>query len=134
MSGKKSAILSRKDRPAISRVGGASTTQMVTPDCGAAAFLNGFTDIPPKAAIPLHFHDCEESVLVVSGQATVEVDGEMFSASAGDVTWLPSGVPHRFINPSETETLRIFWTYASVAATRTLVETGETGPILAEHG
>ena len=129
----KSAILRERERPTISRVGGASTTQMVTPGCGAGAFLNGFTDIPPKAAIPLHFHNCEESVLIVSGRATVEVDGEMFNASSGDVTWLPPDVPHRFINPSETETLRIFWTYASVSATRTLVETGETGPILAEH-
>ena len=128
----KSALLKEAERPKISRVGGASTTQMVTPQCGASAFLNGFTEIPPKAAIPLHFHDCEESVLVVSGAAVVEVDGELFDAVAGDVTWLPAQVPHRFINPSETETLRIFWTYASVEATRTLVETGETGPILAE--
>lgn len=129
----KSAILHEKDLPTISRVGGASTTQMVTPNCGAQAFLNGFTDIPAGAAIPLHFHNCEESVLVVEGRATVEIDGEMFEAVAGDVTWLPANVPHRFINPSRTDKLRIFWTYATVDATRTLVESGETGPILAEH-
>ncbi len=69
---------------------------------------------------------------MVEGAATVEVDGETFSAVAGDVVWQPPNIPHRFLNPSATETLRIFWTYASVEATRTLVETGETGPILAE--
>ena len=126
-------ILHESDRPKIARPGGAATVQMVTPDCGAAAFLNGFTDIPPGGAIPLHFHDCEESVLVVSGAARVEIDGTFHEAKAGDVTWLSAGVPHRFLNPSESEPLRIFWTYASVTATRTLVETGETGPILAEH-
>lgn len=129
----KSAILREQERPKIRRIGGSSTTQMVTPQCGAEAFLNGFTDIPPTAAIPLHFRNCEESVLIVRGRATVEVDGETFGASVGDVTWLPRDVPHRFINPSETEILRIFWTYASISATRTLVETGETGPVLAEH-
>lgn len=128
-----SAILRPQDMPSINRVGGASTTQMVTPKCGATAFLNGFTAIPPKAAIPLHFHNCEESVLIVGGRARVEIDGAYFDANTGDVTWLPANVPHRFINPSETQVLRIFWTYASIAATRTLVETGAEGPILAEH-
>lgn len=133
MSQTKSAILREQDLPTIARAGGASTTQMVTPACGASSFLNGFTDIPPGAAIPLHFHNCEESVLIVQGTASVEIAGEMFSAGTGDVTWLPSDVPHRFINPSSTDTLRIFWTYASVNATRTLVGTGETAAILAER-
>lgn len=133
MANPKSAILREAEFPKISRVGGASTTQLVTPECGAEAFLSGFTDIPPGAAIPLHYHNCEEAVLVVSGDATVEVDGERFSAKAGDVVWQPENVPHRFINPSDAEPLRIYWTYASVDATRTLVDTGETAPILAEH-
>lgn len=133
MTLRKSAILRERDLQTIKRTGGASTTQMVTPLCGAEAFLNGFTDIPPGGAIPLHYHNCEESVLIVDGTATVEVDGAFFMARIGDVTWLSENVPHRFINASETDSLRIFWTYASVAATRTLVESGETGPILAEH-
>ena len=133
MTKPKSAILHESDFPKISRAGGATTTQLVTPNCGASAFLSGFTDIPPGAAIPLHYHNCEEAVLVVSGSATVEVDGETFKASAGDVVWQPESIPHRFINSSQTEALRIYWTYASVDATRTLVATGETGPILAEH-
>jgi hypothetical protein len=29
--------------------------------------------------------------------------------------------------------MRIFWTYASIEATRTLVATGETRPVAAEH-
>lgn len=133
MTEPRSAILREADFPRISRGGGACTTQLVTPACGATAFLSGFTEIPPGAAIPLHYHNCEESVLVVSGNATVEVDGETFPVSEGDVIWQPENVPHRFINPSETETLRIYWTYASAAATRTLVETGETAAILAEQ-
>ena len=133
MAGSNYAILREADLPKISRVGGAATTQLVTPACGAQVFLSGFTDIPPGAAIPLHFHNCEEAVLVVSGEATVEVDGELVHASAGDVVWQPANVPHRFINASGTEPVRIYWTYADVHATRTLIETGETGPILAEH-
>ena len=113
MTQRTGAILREADLPKISRGGGASTTQMVTPLCGSRSFLNGFTDIPPGASIPLHYHNCEESVLIVRGLATVEVDGAYFAASAGDVTWLPENLPHRFINQSETELLRIFWTYAA---------------------
>ena len=96
--------------------------------------LNGITRIPPGAAIPLHFHNCEESVLVLEGAGVAEVDGEEIEVLAGDVTWLPAEVPHRFRCPSDGATLVIFWTYASAGATRTLVETGETRTIDAEHG
>lgn len=123
------AILKEADRPRINRGGGATTTQMVTPECGAGAVLSGFTTLPPGASIPLHTHNCEESVLIVTGKAQVEVDGSTYAAAAGDVVWQARDVPHRFLNPSATEDLRIFWTYASVNATRTLVETGETRPI-----
>ncbi len=133
MDSSKGTLLRQGDLPSIKRQGGASTVQMVTPACGAGAFLNGFTDIPPGAAIPLHYHNCEESVLIVAGRARIELDGRFVDAEAGDVSWLPEYVPHRFINPSATDSLRIFWTYATVDATRTLVETGVTQPILAEH-
>ncbi|MCB1333210.1 MAG: cupin domain-containing protein [Roseivivax sp.] len=129
-----STIRREADRPRHARGGGASTVQMITPDTGAAALLNGFTDIPPGGGIPLHFHNCEESVLIVSGRATVEIDGTRHEAGAGDVVWISADVPHRFVNPSEQEALRIFWTYASAEATRTLVATGETRRVAIEHG
>lgn len=129
----KAARLSAGDRPSFSRGGGASTTPLVGRDCGAAALLNGFTDIPPGTAIPFHFHNCEESVLVVAGDAVVEIaGGETMILAAGDVTWMPPGLAHRFRNPSATETLRIFWTYAAADATRTLVDSGETVAVAAE--
>jgi len=42
-------------------------------------------------------------------------------------------LPHQFKNSSDQDTLRIFWTYASCSATRTMVETGETHSIDSEH-
>ena len=122
------------DRPRHARGGGASTVQMITPETGAEDILNGFTDIPPGGGIPLHFHYCEESVLIVSGQAQVEIDGTLHEASQTDVVWVPTGVSHRFSNPSSDMPLRIFWTYASADATRTLVDTGETRRVAVEHG
>ncbi|MCG6903749.1 MAG: cupin domain-containing protein [Rhodobacter sp.] len=129
-----SALVHPDQRPRHARPGGAETVQMITPDAGARALLNGFTEIPPGAGIPLHFHNVEESVLILAGDALVEIDGATRKATAGQVAWVAAGVPHRFSNPSASEMLRIFWTYAGAQATRTLVETGETRPVAVEHG
>ena len=60
------------------------------------------------------------------GCAKEEISCELFSANAGDVTWLPRNVQLRFIFRSRTDPLRIFWNYGSVSATRTLVAIDET--------
>ena len=95
--------------------------------------LNGFTSIAPGAAIARHYHNCEESVLIVSGAGVAEVDGADIAVAEGEVTWIPAEVPHRFRNPSADTPLVIFWTYANAGATRTIVETGQTHTINSEH-
>jgi quercetin dioxygenase-like cupin family protein len=106
---------------------------MVTPASGSTQLLNGFTLFEPGAAIPMHFHNCEESVLLVEGDAIATIDGVEHRLQVGDTTWLAPNIPHFFKNASDTKPMRIFWTYASVEANRTLVESGETRPIAAEH-
>ena len=127
------AILRPADLPVADRGGGARTVALVTPRTGSRQMLNGITTIGPGAAIPLHYHNCEESVLVLEGEAIATVDGVEHALRADDLSWIPAGVPHFFRNPSASATLRIFWTYASPTATRTLVATGETRPVAAEH-
>ncbi|HXF55824.1 MAG TPA: cupin domain-containing protein [Hyphomicrobiaceae bacterium] len=131
---KRSAVLRPSERPRIDRGGGASTVQLVTPEVGSTSVLNGITSFAPGASIPLHKHNCEESVLVLEGKALIEVDGETRELAMLDTTWIAAGVPHRFINASATDPMRIFWTYASIHADRTIIATGETRPIIAEHG
>jgi mannose-6-phosphate isomerase-like protein (cupin superfamily) len=71
--------------------------------------------------------------MVIEGQAIAEIDGVRYHLDTNDTTWIPANVPHRFLNASD-RPMRIFWTYASVDATRTLLATGETRSIDAEHG
>jgi quercetin dioxygenase-like cupin family protein len=97
------------------------------------SLLNGLTTLDPLAAVPLHIHNCEESVLVIAGKARVHIDGVETDVVAGDTTWIPTGIPHFFRNTSETEPMTIFWTYASINATRTIVATGVTTRIDEEH-
>jgi putative monooxygenase len=126
-------VLSPSRLPRVERGGGARTTPLVTRGRGATAMLNGITEFAPGAAIPMHSHNCEESVLVLDGEFTVVIDGAEHRAVADDTSFIPAGVPHRFINASGTAPGRIFWTYASVDATRTMTATGEEHPVAAEH-
>jgi quercetin dioxygenase-like cupin family protein len=119
------AILHPSDIPVVDRGGGARTTPLVCCEIGARGLLNGITEFDPGAGIPLHYHNCEETVIILEGQATFEVDGREYELKALDTTWVPAGMHHRFRNQSGGR-MRIFWTYSSIDATRTVVATGQT--------
>ena len=128
------AILRPNELKANDRGGGAKTTPLVTRKCGSTSMINGITAFDPGASIGLHKHNCEESVMVLDGEAIAEIDGVQHCLGANDTTWIPANVPHRFINASDSEPMRIFWIYASIDATRTMLATGEEKAIDAEHG
>jgi putative monooxygenase len=115
------------------RGGGVRTIPLVTRAHGATTFINGITIFDPGAAVSLPRHNCEESVVILEGHAIVEVDGHEFEVGPQETTFLPANIPHRFRNASSTESMRILWTYASVDANRTIVATGDTRRIDAEH-
>lgn len=127
------SVLRPGELPAHNRGGGASTVPLVTRAVGARVFLNGTTHFDGGAGIPLHTHNCPESVVILDGTAIVEIDGTEHRLERGDTTYVDAGTPHRFRNASATEPMRILWTYASVDATRTIVETGVTTRVDAEH-
>jgi quercetin dioxygenase-like cupin family protein len=126
-------ILRPAELPSTDRGGGNKTIPLVSGKVGSQQMLNGITIIAPGAAIALHSHNCEESVIVIEGRGVVELDGVDHEVGTFDTTWVPANVPHRFKNTSQEHPLRIFWTYASVDATRTLAATGETRSIGSEH-
>jgi quercetin dioxygenase-like cupin family protein len=132
--GRPAVVLRSGEIPARARGGGASTIPMVSQQVGAKDFLNGITKFGPGSAIAEHFHNCDESVLVISGSAVAHIDGVAYNVEAGDTSFIPAGIHHYFENASDTEEMHIFWTYASVDATRTIVATGVTTRIDEEHG
>ncbi len=127
------AVIRPADQPVADRGGGNRTIPLVMPGTGATQLINGITVIAPGGAIGEHFHNCEESVIVLDGSGFAVIDGAEHLVGAGDTSWIPPNLPHFFRNGSDTVPLRIFWTYASVTATRTLVASGETRPVAAEH-
>ncbi|MDB5466041.1 MAG: cupin [Phenylobacterium sp.] len=128
------AILHPAEIAARERGGGVRTIPLVNARIGSAKTLSGITEFAPGAAVALHIHNCEETVIILEGEALAEIEGVEYALAATDTTWIPAGAPHRFRNPSAGRRLRIYWTYASIDATRTVIATGVTTRIDEEHG
>ncbi|MFJ9583892.1 cupin domain-containing protein [Streptomyces acidicola] len=115
------------------RGGGVATIPYVGRwNSGTAVITTGQTVFQPGTGLPLHSHNVEESVLILEGAATAEIDGEFFDLEAGQATWVPAGIPHRFFNRGE-GVMRIYWVYGGRDVTRTITATGETFEHLSEH-
>ena len=93
---------------------------MVTTNRGATQFLTGVTEFDPGAALAPHFHNCQESVVILDGRAAFETANGKHRLRKNDVTLVPTGVVHRFRNLGR-ERLRILFIYGSINVTRTVI-------------
>lgn len=128
------AVLDPLQLPSHDRGGGARTTPLVGPAIGSTSFITGYTSFGPAVEIPFHSHNCQESVVLMEGEAVLDIDGLEYRLKPHDVTFIPPDVPHRFRNLSQTQPMKILWIYATADATRTLSASGETRRVAAEHG
>ena len=94
-------------------------------NCETNLVTTGQTQFAVGTGLPLHSHNVEETVLILEGLATAQLGDETFDLVAGEATWVPAGVPHRFLNRGDTR-LRIYWVYGGRDVTRTITATGET--------
>lgn len=129
----KPALLRLAEIAPKDRGGGVRTYPLVRSGIGATAFITGITEFDPGCAVPLHYHNCEESVMLLEGSAIATIDGVEQEVFPGDTTFIPAGIHHFFRNTSDTQKMRIVWVYGSIDADRTVVATGETRRIDEEH-
>lgn len=127
-------VLNPAALPSHDRGGGARTTPLVTRETGSTSFITGYTSFGPGGEIPFHSHNCQESVVLMEGEAILDIDGGEYPLIAHQATFIPPNVSHRFRNPSQTAETKILWIYARPDATRTLTATGETRFVWTEHG
>jgi quercetin dioxygenase-like cupin family protein len=118
-------IVRFEETPWHDRGTGVKTRVLVSRRLGSENLTNGITVFPPGAKIALHWHNCDESVMILEGNAVCEVAGETYAMTRLDTTFVPANVPHRFLNQTD-QPMSIMWTYAAGYVTRTFAETGVT--------
>ena len=104
---------------------GVTARLLVAQEQGADSITTGTTHFAAGSSLPLHTHNCDEVVTVIEGEALAEVDGKTYELAAYDTTFVPQGIPHRFVNRG-TGQMSILWSYPSGHVTRTLTESGRT--------
>jgi putative monooxygenase len=104
---------------------GVKSRVLVSRRIGSEHLTNGVTVFPPGAKIAVHWHNCDESVVILEGEAVCEIDGNTIQMSRLDATFVPANVPHRFLNLTD-RPMAILWTYAAGYVTRTFADTGVT--------
>jgi mannose-6-phosphate isomerase-like protein (cupin superfamily) len=92
---------------------------------------SGISTYPVGTGAPLHTHNCDEHVTLLSGSAEVEIAGEVTQLSPWDTTYVVEGVEHAFRNTGDAP-MTILWVYTSAVVTRTFAATGETVEHLSE--
>jgi len=72
---------------------GAARAMLLGPEETANFQMRKFT-IQPGGAIPAHVNSLEHEQYVLSGAARVGIGETLYEVGAGDVLYIPAGVPH----------------------------------------
>ncbi len=81
----------------------------------------GYGLFHPGGRLPAHFHDFDESICIIDGEATCVVEGRRINMSGGATALQPRGRVHYFINESP-GTMAMIWVYAGPRPERIVVD------------
>lgn len=81
----------------------------------------GYGLFHPTGRLPAHVHDFDESICIISGQATCVVEGRRYSMRDSATALQPRGRVHYFINETQ-GTMEMLWVYAGPKPERIVVE------------
>jgi len=74
---------------------GATRQVLIGPDEAPNFALRRFT-MEPGGGMPRHTNEVEHEQYVLRGRATVTVGDDEITVEAGDVVYIPAGVPHSY--------------------------------------
>ncbi|MEO8270483.1 MAG: aldolase/citrate lyase family protein, partial [Aureliella sp.] len=80
----------------------------------------GFARFDPQGRLPDHYHDFDESICIIRGDATCHVEGNRYSLNNCATAMVPRGRVHYFINDSA-KPMDMIWVYAGAMPERILI-------------
>jgi quercetin dioxygenase-like cupin family protein len=100
-------VLSPEERPRSLRVLDAQVTVLAAAE-QTGSFEVFFDTGAEGAGPPPHSHEWDEAFYVLRGELTLVLDGEVHTAGAGSVVYLPGGTVHEFrMGPGGAELLSL---------------------------
>lgn len=81
-----------------SGVDGLSVRWAITASQGAANFAMRIFELVPDKASPIHQHESEHEIFILSGQGEIETEDEIISISEGSVVFIQPNESHQFRN------------------------------------
>ena len=114
-------VIRREEVESLQRAPGVSVASSVTKEVGATEISSGITTFQAGSSNTTHYHNAEESVIVMEGEGILMINSEENYVRQYDAAFITPGTHHRLINTGEAP-FKIAWSYATVDVTRTLVD------------
>lgn len=102
---------------------GASFRDLFAKRFSAVGICGGYARFKKGSSLPCHMHVYDESITILSGNATCMVQGSQYEMTGVSTAFVPQGKPHRFLNSGENE-MEMLWVYAGDEPDRLLVDSG----------
>ena len=118
-------IVKIDEEPVIERGNGIETTLLIGRERCDAKVTSGITSFPAGTDVPVHQNNCDEQVVVLVGEADVEIEGKRTAVRPMDTIYIAAGRWHRFVNTGSGR-MKILWIYDSPEVTRTFKDSGKT--------
>ena len=97
----------------VERRPGVILTSLVDGTTGSTQISSGIAAFSVGSSAPTHYHDAEESVIVIEGEGLVMIAGEEHVVKPHDAMFITPGAHHSIANHGDS-TFKIAWTYASI--------------------
>ncbi|KTC79117.1 cupin domain-containing protein [Legionella cherrii] len=85
----------------------------VTGKDAQVVFMNITPKTNPKNEIGMETHKFDQVIFVVEGQAKSVLNGKKSTVTAGDMIFIPQGIPHNFINLNASKPFKIISVYSA---------------------